>query len=419
MTATTAIARPSSARKCLVARQPVFEPGRQVFGYELLFHLTEGHPAGVDGDPATVLSNTLSVFGLHQLAEGRRAFIKFSRPALLQGHAYLLPREQAVIELPNLKGADAEALEQCYRLKKDGYVLATSCPPPGVRGDETVVDVADIVRVNFRAATPDERREHADRFSACGKRLLAEKVENWQEFRDSTDSGYSYFQGSFFCRPEVLAAKELPPARVSVLRLMAELNRPRVDVQAVEQVIKRDPPLTLKLLAFLNSALIGRRYEVTSIRRAVVLLGLTNLRRWVSLFAVGSLSEGAPPELFRICLIRACFCELVAARAGLVGLEFELFLAGLLSSLDAILGRPLAELLDSLAVSDNVRNALAAREDKAGLVYGLVRAYEDGDWTVVGDATAALGLEADAITEDYLQSLRWAADTSGQARAGR
>ncbi len=413
MTAAPSTAGPA-ARSGLITRLPVFEAGRQVFGYELLFQ--PAVPAAAADDGSRALTDTLSAFGLNRLAEGRRVFVKFNRQALLQGHAYLLPREQGVIELPPADRPDDELLEACYRLRKDGYTLAAGCTevaPP----TEALLDLADIIKVDCRAAAAADPGSAAGRLSASGKRLLAGKVESWQQFQDALAAGFSYFQGPFFCRPEVVAAKELPPSRLAVMRLIAELGRPQVNTAAVEEVFKQDPPLTLKLLAYLNSSLIGRRYEVTSIRRAVVLLGLSNLRRWASLFSVGSLAEGRPPELFRVCLIRARFCELVTERALPSGPAFDLFLAGLLSGIDAILGRQQEELLGLLAVSDNVRRALAGDASPPGRVYALVRSYEDGDWDAVAAAAAALGLKGDGFVDDYLQALRWAAEACGQAGA--
>jgi c-di-GMP-related signal transduction protein len=413
MTALTATSRSSEARNCLVSRQPVFEPNRQVFGYELHFPLSKTASPEEDDEGATrVLRDTLSVFGLHQLVERHRAFIPFTSEAILQGYASLFPREQAVI-VPQQIRAVPGLFDACTKLKKDGYCLAVHFPQHG-RGMEVLLDMADIIKVDWRVGTPEQRREIATRFSACGKRLLAERVETWQEYRDALSWNYGFFQGSFFCQPEVLASKEVPPSRFAVMRLLAELGKPRVNMSAVEEIFKTDPPLALKVFAYLNSALFGRRYEVTSIRRAVVLLGLTNLRRWVSMFAVSDLSEGRPPELFRASLIRGRFCELIGGRAGLGRLEFDLFLVGLLSSIDAILGRPLAELLDQLAISENVRDALKGKDSPLRQVYNLVRAYEGADWDAVAEGASLLGVERHRIVEDYMQSLRWAAEASGQ-----
>jgi EAL and modified HD-GYP domain-containing signal transduction protein len=406
----------SETRNCLVARQPVFEPNRQVFGYELLFPLAKSASAEQGDEAASrVLRDTLSVFGLHQLAEGHRAFIPFSSESLLQGYATLLPREQAVI-VPQHVSRTPGVFDACVKLKKDGYWLAVSHPLT-VRGTEPLLDMADIVRIDWPGTSPEQRKEQAARFSACGKRMLAMRVETWQEYRDALALGYSYFQGNFFCQSEVIASKELPPSRFAVMRLLAELGKPRVDMSAVEEIFKQDPPLALKVFAYLNSALFGRRYEVTSIRRAVILLGLTNLRRWVSMFAVSDLSEGRPPELFRACLIRGRFCELIGGRAGLGRLEFDLFLVGLLSSIDALLGRPLNELLEHLAISENVREALAGVNSPLRQVYTLVRAYEAAEWDAVADHARNLGVERERIVEDYMLSLRWAAEACGSTQS--
>jgi EAL and modified HD-GYP domain-containing signal transduction protein len=421
MTTPTASAISDPVRESFIVRHPVFDADRQVIGYELLCRsvATSGPGADEATTSARLLSDALSVFGLNDLTGGGKAFIPLARQALVDGYATLLPREHVVVELPGRTELDAELLQACSQLKKDGYTLALD----GFQNDpalEPLVGMADILKVDLRATPPEQCRLYAELFVPRGKVLLAQGVGTWQEQQDALAWGYRYLQGFFFCKPEVLSGKDLPPSRVTVVRLLAKLCWSAVDFASVEQIIKQDPPLSLKLVAYLNSALFARRHEISSIRQAVIMLGLKNLQRWVSLFATATLAEGRPFELFRTCLVRARFCELLAAQADLRQQELDLFLAGLLSALDALLGRPLEELLEQLAIAENVRTALAGGPEPLGQVYAVARAYERGDWETVNQKAGDLGMTSGTVVEAYLQALQWADDTSGQVhRASR
>jgi EAL and modified HD-GYP domain-containing signal transduction protein len=186
-------------RECFLARQPIFDAGRQVFGYEQLFRSAPvDHFTQTDGDAASsrLVSDTLSVFGLHSLTGGYKAFINFTRQGLLQGLAYLLPPGHVVVELLESIKPDLEVLQACRQLKRDGYTLALDdfLYDPEL---EPLLELADIIKVDFRAATPEHCRLFACQTATRRQVLLAEKVETWQEYRDAVSWGYQYFQGFF------------------------------------------------------------------------------------------------------------------------------------------------------------------------------------------------------------------------------
>jgi c-di-GMP-related signal transduction protein len=411
----TAQQRESPARDCFVARQPIFDNRRHVHGYELLFRsgLVNQFLPGESPDASRhVIGDTLTVFGLNVLTAGKKAFINFSRDVLLDDSAYLMPASRTVVELLETIEPDEPVLASCRRLKRDGYLLALD-DYVGDPASEPFIEVADIIKVDFQGSTADQRRQFAQRFRSRGIQLVAEKVETWEECRAAAELGYAYFQGYFFCRPETLSRKALSPSRTNYLRLLEELNRDEVDYDRIEQIIKIEPPLALKLLSYVNSTLFGCQGRVKSIRQATVLLGQRNLRRWASLTAVLGLCEGKPPELFVTCVVRARFYELLGRTAGLDDQTLGLFLAGLLSLLDAILDRPLAQALAEFAVPDTLREALLSEASPAGRLCALARAYEHGDWDHVAEAAAALNVSADQVAEAYRAAVAWSADMQG------
>jgi EAL and modified HD-GYP domain-containing signal transduction protein len=412
--------RAELTRDCFVARQPIFDARRQVVGYELLFRSGSlNHFAHDDGDEASrrLIGDSLSVFGLDALTGGKKAFINFTRDVLLGRDAYLLPPERTVVEVLETVAADEDVLDACRALKRAGFQLAVD-DFVGEPGREALIELADLIKVDFRACTAEQRRLLARRFRRDGIKLVAEKVETWDEWREGVALGYAYFQGYFFCRPETLSRKTLPQWRSSYVRLMEELDRPEVDFDRIEQVIKQDASLSLKLLSYLNSSMFGYAGRGTSLKQAAILLGPDNLRRWASLTAVLGLCEGKPPELFLTSVVRARFCELIGHGAGLGHQTLDLFLTGLLSLIDAMLDRPLEVALAQFAVPRGVRDAVLKDGSPASQVCALASAYEHGDWGRVAEMAGALNVSADKVAESYRRAVEWSADAHGALVAG-
>jgi EAL and modified HD-GYP domain-containing signal transduction protein len=394
-----------------VARQPILDTTQVVFAYELLFRSgPENFFSHRDADDASrrVIDNTFHAFGLDTLAGNKRLFINCTRRVLVDGTIALLPPESTVAEVLETVDADDEVVGALRTIKQSGFTLALDdfVFRPGL---EPLVQLADIIKVDFLLTKGDERAKVCERFGRQGLRFLAEKVETHAEFEEAKRLGYSLFQGYFFARPQMMEAKALAPSKLAKMRMMAELMSQQVDFDRLEQTIKGDVALSVKLLRFLNSAHFGWRSEIGSLKHALVLLGDRPFRQWATLVILTILGDGKPDELLLASLVRARFCEQLALRLGRRAHSFELFLAGLVSALDAILGRPLPELLEAMAVSKAVRGALLEGTGELADIYTAVRGYEEGRFEAPSLAalTAQSG-NAVLFPETYRQSVEWA-----------
>ncbi len=396
------------ARK-YIARQPVFDRQRAVFGYELLFRSgLDNYFKPQDSQLSTerVVDNFL-MFGLHTLTGGKRALINCTRKALVRGYPFLLPSDRVVFELLEDIPPDREVLDACRRLKEAGYMLAFDDYREGMEIDP-FLPFLDIIKVDFLATPAGEREPLVRRFKSERIQLLAEKVESGEDVLEAVNSGYTYLQGFFYCRPEMLTTRDVPGFRPNYLRILQAINRPAIDIREVEDILRREPSLLYKLLRFLNSAYFALRSTVTSIRHALVLLGESSLRKWVSLVALAHLAANNPQELVVTALVRARFCESLASVTGMNDRETDMFLLGLLSVMDAILSRPMPEVVEEIPLAEDLKQALLGESNRLGTMLGAVVAYERGDWHVFQSLAADLGLDESAVPEAFLQSVEWA-----------
>jgi EAL and modified HD-GYP domain-containing signal transduction protein len=388
-----------------LARQPVLDRAKELYGYELLFR-SGSHIAFNDIDTESATRSTLDLsllLGAESFTEGHRAFINCTREVLCSGVLNTLPKDLVVLEVLEDVPADEETVLACQRLKSAGYTLAMD---DIVSTDDRLplFDFADIIKVDFLLTTPQQQLAIARRFARRGVHLLAEKVETYEQFHDAVKMGYTLFQGYFFCRPETMQANDLPSLHLGYLKILQRVYEPELDVPGLANAIREEPSLCYRLLRYLNSAAFGV-YKVNSVVHALTLLGQDEIRKWVSLVTTISLAGPKTKALIVITLIRARFCELAAEKLGYSQTEF--FLTGLFSLLEAILDRPLNQIVQHIPISDPCREALAGSSNPPGLALKLSIAAGRGLWGEIPQLCADLGCTEEDAWRWQLAAQSW------------
>jgi c-di-GMP-related signal transduction protein len=395
-----------------IARQPIFDKRLQVYAYELLFR---GGPQNFfqpsRNASSSVIADSITLFDLQHLTGHARAFVNVDALALKLGVARLLPPERIVVEILETVEPTEEIVSICRDLRSAGYVLALDdfMDQPAMA---PLIEIAQFLKVDFKLQDAGGRKLLSEKYGNGKIALLAEKVETEQELTEARHLGYSYFQGYFFCKPSMIETREIPGDKLLQLQLLNAVAAPELDYAAIEELLKREPSLLYRLLRYLNSPLLGLRTEVHSIRQAISLLGENEFRRWVSIFAVVAMSAGKPPELVRTALTRGYFCEEFSGPAGMGEKRSSLFLMGLLSITDALLDKPIAEVLRALPVSQEVKTALVGGENRLRDVYELLLSLERAEWSRIPSHVERLGCAEETIPDSYKSALQKAATIS-------
>lgn len=397
-------------RDVYVARQPIFDERSKIFGYELLYRSGfENQYVATDGDHASlaVLSDSAFVFGVEALAGTGRAFVNFTRSALVNDYARVLPPERLVVEVLENVQVDDEVRDACKRLKNDGYLLALDdFDPSGPTG--ALLDLADIVKIDFMAYTePGSRQKLAKLLLRRGITLLAEKVESAEDVEQAHQFGYTYAQGYFFARPEISHGTRTSGFKPHRLQLLRELNGPDPDLDMIEELLRHDPALSYQIIRYLNSAAFGLRSRVQTIRQAVFLLGQSGLRTWATVVILADAGSERPMELIVTSVARGRFCELAGLAIGLNGRQHDLSSLGLFSMIDVIVGRPLAETLDAVCLPADVDAALRGEPGTFADLLNLAKAYELADWPTVEELVTRVGLQTSDVPAIYLEAVHW------------
>jgi len=394
-----------------VARQPIFDREEKVFGYELLFRDDMEnlfHGGDLDAASRSTLDSSLLV-GLDVLCDGRRAFLNCTRDTLISGLVALLPSHSTVVEILETVTVDDEVVNACQRLKEAGYLIALD---DYVSDDprEPLAEMADILKVDLRLTTLEQRAALVKKHGPWRSRMLAEKVENHSEFVAALEQGFVYFQGYYLRRPELMATRDVPANRINYLRMLQAVSPAELDLPGLEKLIKTETSICYRLLRYVNSARFGFRNEIHSVRHALSILGDREVRRWVRLIATVGAGQDKTSDLVLCALVRARFGELLSpfTRHG----ESDLFLLGLLSMLDVMLEMPMSEILEKIPLDAETKAVLRGELSVLRPIYQLMLAHESGEWEAARPICDALRLEADNVASMYWQAQQWAREVS-------
>jgi c-di-GMP-related signal transduction protein len=401
-----------------VSRQPILDPSGKVFGYELLHRETTVASPGASGETAEAagargLTDVVLGLGLDTLAEGKPAFLNFTRDLLVGQAATLLPAAKTVIQLRRGLQVDEAVVSACHELHDAGYRLALdfiSDPE-----SERLLPFVKFLKIDVRSMSNAAAATLVKRFAAGNAKVIAEKVESADAFKEAKAAGFSLFQGYYFCRPITCKATALPQRKLAYMQLLAALRQPNVGVREIEEIVKHDVSLSYRVLRCVNSAAFGLRSEVTSIRQALIMIGIAPIRKWVSVWSIAGLTSGGTSELATVSLLRARCCELLGEKLGGRVADSEMFLLGLCSLLDAILDRPLEEAIADLPLPADVKTALLGGHNVPRQILDVVIAYENGNWDEALEKARALGLTEDSPATVYSEALKWARELSRAA----
>ncbi|MEZ5587888.1 MAG: HDOD domain-containing protein [Sedimenticolaceae bacterium] len=384
-----------------VGRQAIFDRELKVFAYELLYRDAGGRCSFTDGDMASSLTvlNAFMEIGLDRITGPYKAFINLTRPFFVDMPPIPFNPDRVVLEILEDVNVDEELLLGISSMAGHGFELAMDDYnfQPQL---QPILPLVSYIKVEIQPGGMEELTRRMPELRATGARLLAEKVETVEQFEQLKALGFDYFQGYFFARPSIVRTDRVEENSAMVVRLLARLNDPDVQMQEVVDLVSRDPGLSFKVLRYVNSAGIGLRSKVESIQRAVVLMGLARIRAWATLFAMAGLGN-RPLEILNVGLLRANLCERLC-RLCRSGTPETAYTVGLLSVLDLMLSQPLAGLMDQLPLSDEVKRAIVAHEGGYGKLLEAAVTLERNEWPqdLCADIEPAVMIEAYAASSE-------------------
>lgn len=403
---------PQRIKETYVARQPILNAKRQTLGYELLFRDGErnAYPTHIDPNRATyrlIVENFLSI-GSNPALSTSRCFINFPHESLIRLLPLSLPKEQIVVEVLETCTPNDELLEAIKQLYAHGYLIALDDFVYSPEW-ERFLPFVHIVKIDIMAVGLEQACIMVKELKAKSskRKFLAERVESEAEYLATRSAGFSFFQGYFFSKPEIVRQRYLSPEQLIAMELFREVCQPEVDFLKVEAIVAKDVALSYKLLRFVNTMSDRIEVPISSFRQALVYLGQDKLKMFVSLAVASFVAVNKPKELYTLSLQRAQFFMLMAHDNPFSQFREQAFLIGLFSLLDALLDVSLQELVEQLPLCSGIKQALLNREGPYGLLLQLEECYEKADWLGVEAACQQLNVSVNDVMPRISQAQRW------------
>src|SRR6202142_1322798 len=398
-----------------VARQPIFDDKMTVVAYELLYRSSaqDLHARIIDDATATaqVVVGSVAEIGLERLSGGSDIHLNLPRGLIVNPAELPLDPERTVLGGLGSGRSDAPVLAGIRDFRRRGFRIALD-DFVSAEQDEELLGLADIVKIDLLLEPLDRWAGTAAMLLRRGLQVVAEKVETREQFDQCRALGIQAFQGYWFQRPETFVAQRVTSNRLVTLQVLSALQDPDCPMPTLERLVQQDLGLVYRLLRVINSGYYNLPRTVTSVREAILMLGQDSLRRLCTIMALAAFDD-RPQELLVNTLTRARMCELLSVithpdHAG------ELFLAGLLSHLDALLGVPTAQAVRSLPLAQELETALVSHAGPIGVTLRSVVTFERGDWK----ASTAGGIELSQLQNAYLEAVGWADEARGLLASG-
>lgn len=396
-----------------VARQPIFNRQQHIWGYELLFRHSDTAAVAQFPDPdeatAKVIADgfTLAAAGL---PVETRLLINFPKNLLLNDSIYALPHQSCVVEILETVQPDAQVVQALKTAKKAGYILALD-DFVGQPGFEPFLEIADIIKVEVLNQSKAQLLKLTSQLKQGQAKLLAEKVEDRESFEFLRELGYHLFQGFFFSKPEILPGRKISSANLTRLQLMQELAKNDYEVKDLAEIISRDVSLSYRLLNYLNSPAFGLRSTIETIQQAITILGSRSTRQWLMVIILSDLNPSPSAAVLSLQSIqRARFLQLAAQQDdfGTPHNAERMFLLGLLSMLDVLLGHHMEEIIGNMPLDEEIKAALMDIENDSFAWLELVRAMEHASWDKATDLLEKFGMGQSRAAMLYAAAGAWA-----------
>lgn len=384
-----------------VVRLPMLDSKRELFAYEVMFHRD-------DMDEEALMQRVLSTIldgALTRLVRGNRTFLELSRSILLEQTDVLLHQPRFGVLLKPDVADDAELMNKLRQMSQRGCLLMLDLGASESGSSvalEALLQLVQFVRLDASALSHQALAEQSQLLHDRGIWVVAGRVDDHPTYHRCLALPIQAIQGRYLLIPETVEVPVLSANRLSLLRLMRELQEGNPGPIELGNLIRNDAILSFKLLSCVNSAYFSLPRQLKSVQQAAIFFGVTRMRNWIYTLSLSGMDD-RPPELLRAALIRAHMCEKLAS--GMPREQQEMaFTTGLFSLLDTLMSAPMEFVLTHLPLAPQIREALVGRQGPFGPLLNQINAWETGSLSGLKQQPQHIQRMA-AI---YLEATQWA-----------
>lgn len=396
-----------------IVRQPIKDRENKVIGYEIQYH-GENQAFGDDKNAqandfaaADTIYNFLTM-NTDKLLRGSLNFMTFTTTLLMKKTPRLFDKNDLVIQIDDSVIIHPLAMHMIQQYAKDGYRIAINefQFAPRYLG---ILDGIDYIKLNA-ATTPELTMKNIIEIAhSMGKQCIATSIETEDEYQKALKLGVDSLEGPYVAEKLTTKTHSSGYLQSNFFRLMVAVTRDEPDVEEIEQIISIDATMTYALLKMANSCYFAMRHRVTTVRQAIMTMGLNELKQWVFLLSASNaenqMEEGAE-EFLRLSFMRASFCSKLMNYAKDMPISKpDAYLMGMLSTLNYLIDAPMEEILSQIPLRDEVKEALLHQTGRCGMLFDLAVSYERADWKRIDELAQGLGIPTNLLTSVYFNCM--------------
>lgn len=410
-----------------IVRQPIQDQNNEVVGYEILYQQDSSslYPEK-DTDAAGAIEDFLIQLDNDKFLEGKTAFLTFTPNLLIKNIPRMFDPGRLVIQVDDEALVHPLARQIVRRYQKQGYRIALKDFSFSPRYFD-ILEILDIIKLDFSNPDASSLPNIVSVAQGFQKQIIAYNIHSAHALKKAQELGCAYLQGPFVAQqlPSQVHRMEHLPA--NFFQLAVAITRDEPDVDEIAMIISRDVTLAFSLMKLVNSAYFALRNRAESVKQALIILGLSQLKQWIYLLSFKQGGE-MPEGLVKHSFLRAHFCsELSQYVSDLPISKADAYLMGMFSTLGTLMGVPLESALAELAISEEIKDALLHGEGACGDLYHLVLCHESADWKGMEQYAHRLGIPMKVITQKYFECVEYVnqiwnemmAPYEGQGEAGQ
>ena len=396
-----------------IGRQPIFDPKRRLWGYELFCVGNSGDSFTIKPDLDSVALDVASstYIGIRQVTDqGKKLMIGFTEKSILSHLPYALPPVLLAVKVPEHFWIRDGIPESLHQLKKDGFLIAVD-HFSGLSDYRDFYAMADILCLDLSSPNYDILRSMKQKADAYEALIMAVSIPDRETVKICDEIGFSLFHGAFYKTPEKIVVRKLSSNEISRFQLLKVIEVKEPNPVELGKVIQADASISFRLLAYLNSAAFGFSQSIRSIHQAVGLLGWKQMKKWLQVVILSDMGRRPDaPELLALSAQRGKFLEKIAEDHDYWGFSPDsLFLLGLFSLLDALLGLSMKEIVDHLPMDNKLKKGLVRNPGSEYFpLLELARLLEEARWPEGEELMQNLNLDHEKVRAAFKGAVDWA-----------
>ena len=411
-----------------LARQPITDSSKLIFGFELLFRESDLNQIEIEDAfdvSCRLFVNVFDNFDISSILGDSLGFVNVDNKILFEDFIELVPYNKIILEIMETSAVNQELVDRVITLKRKGYKFALDnfvFDKDYINSFRPLFKEVSYIKINTQLTEFERMKMQLNILKKMNVKLIAEKVETYEEFKQYKQLGFDYFQGYYFSKPHALKAKSLDPSQFAVVKLLNMLND-SPDLRSIADIFKANPKLSYHLLRFANSANFSFRAKIKSIEHAVNLLGISKLKRWTMLIiyaANGPDSFKSP--LFQTAIMRARFMELLSLHRypNRSSTANSAYMIGMLSLFDVFFGVAKEQIISELSIDDSAKDALLAHKGFLGKLLRLAVESEQSGFikNISKDTLDKLQINLKTVYNAKMRSYIWANDIINTNKRG-